>query len=231
MIDSFNVIIPSAGNSSRFESDIPKQFQQLNGKLLINHSIDKFLGFKECKNIVIPISGEKSYEEQILFEDRVTLVTGGSSRAESVKLGFDYLFSIDSRINILIHDAARPCFQVEDLIKFLKKFSSSNTVGSIFASPCTDTIKSSQSGKTIDATVERTHLWQAQTPQIFEYEALESIYKNFTGDLSLITDESSMFEDSEYLISIFQSSNLNLKVTVKEDMELAQSIIKNTIKS
>ena len=82
-----------------------------------------------------------------------------------------------------------------------------------------------------DTTVERTYLWQAQTPQIFEYEALESIYKNFTGDLSLITDESSMFEDSEYLISIFQSSNLNLKVTVKEDMELAQSIIKNTIKS
>ena len=78
MIDSFNVIIPSAGNSSRFESDIPKQFQQLNGKLLINHSIDKFLEFKECKNIVIPISGEKSYEDQILFEDRVTLVTGGS---------------------------------------------------------------------------------------------------------------------------------------------------------
>ena len=100
---------------------------------------------------------------------------------------------------------------MEDLIKFLKKFSSSNTVGAIFASPCTDTIKSSQSGKTIDATVERTHLWQAQTPQIFEYEALESIYKNFTGDLSLITDESSMFEDSEYLISIFQSSNLNIK--------------------
>ena len=72
---------------------------------------------------------------------------------------------------------------------------------------------------------------RAQTPQIFEYEALESIYKNFTGDLSLITDESSMFEESEYLISLFQSSNLNIKVTVKEDMQLAQSIIKNIIKT
>ena len=70
-----------------------------------------------------------------------------------------------------------------------------------------------------------------KTPQIFEYEALESIYKNFTGDLSLITDESSMFEESEYLISLFQSSNLNIKVTVKEDMQLAQSIIKNIIKT
>ena len=50
-------------------------------------------------------------------------------------------------------------------------------------------------------------------------------------DLSLIPDESSMFEESEYLISLFQSSNLNIKVTVKEDMQLAQSIIKNIIKT
>ena len=101
------------------------------------------------------------------------------------------------------------------------------TTGAIFAVPCGDTIKSSEDGKLINRTVDRSFLWQAQTPQIFKTERLKQAYMAYKGSFTKLTDESSLFDGSEEKISLFKSSQQNLKITFKEDIELAEVILKN----
>ena len=227
MIEPFDVIVPGAGLSTRFSSDTPKQYLKINDQFVIDYSLKLFLSFKECKNIIVAVSKLDTLSDQILKDEKIKIIEGGASRAESVKLSFDWLSSNESSPNTLIHDAARPCLQLNAVKKFLEEFSSSVSTGAIFAVPCGDTLKSSEDGKLINGTVDRSSLWQAQTPQIFKTEQLKQAYMVYEGSFTELTDESSLFDGRKEKISLFKSSQQNLKITFKEDIELAEVILKN----
>ena len=97
----------------------------------------------------------------------------------------------------------------------------------IYANPCTDTLKSSTDGESIDSTVDRSNLWEAQTPQIFKNDKLKTAYDLCLKDLNHITDESSLFDQLDEDIRLFMSSSDNIKITRKEDLQLAEYIIDN----
>jgi 2-C-methyl-D-erythritol 4-phosphate cytidylyltransferase len=225
LIHPFVVIIPSAGISSRYGGGVPKQYEKINGKLVLEYSLEKFLSFKQCIKIIIMTSRNDSYAKDLLKDDRIEIITGGPTRAESVKLGFDYLISIGLSESVLIHDAARPCLLIDEIEKFLLNFFSSNNCGSIFAVPCSDTIKSSLDSKKVDKTIDRSKLWFAQTPQIFRFPELQEAYRLYKGNLNKLTDESSLFDDLDGHINLFKSSIKNIKLTYKSDLELAELII------
>ena len=188
MIEPFVVILPGAGSGLRFNSNPPKQFQRIEGKLVIDYSIDLFLTFNECKKIIIALPDIHSIDEKVKKDERIKIIEGGDSRADSVREGFNVLMSLGHKQHILIHDVARPCLQLTDVESFLNIFSSSNADGMIFAKPSTDTLKSSKDGKVIDKTVDRSLFWEAQTPQIFNSQKLFQAYNSFGGDLSKVTD-------------------------------------------
>ena len=227
MIDPFVVILPGAGSGLRFNSDIPKQFQRLEGKLVIDYSIDLFLSFKECKKIIIALPDINSFDKKIKKDERIKIIEGGDSRADSVRESFNVLMSLGHKEHVLIHDVARPCLQLIDVQNFLNIFSSSRADGMIFAKPSTDTLKSSKDGKVIDSTVDRTLFWEAQTPQIFNSQKLSKAYLSYDGDLSKVTDESSLFDNKKENILLFRSPSNNMKITNPGDLQLVEHLIRS----
>jgi len=225
LIEPFVVILPGAGSGLRFNSDTPKQFQKIEGKLVIDYSIDLFLSFKECKKIIITLPDIYSFDKKIIKQERIKTIEGGDSRADSVREGFDVLMSLGHKENILIHDVARPCLRFIEVQNFLNFFSTSKADGMIFAKPSTDTLKSSKDGKVIDNTVDRSLFWEAQTPQIFKSQKLYQAYNSFGGDLSKVTDESSLFDNKKENILLFESSSNNMKITYPGDLQLAEHVI------
>ena len=227
MIEPFVVILPGAGSGLRFNSDTPKQFQRIEGKLVIEYSIDLFLTFNECKRIIIALPDIHSIDEKVKKDERIKIIEGGDSRADSVREGFDVLMSLGHKQHILIHDVARPCLQLTDVQNFLNIFSSSKADGMIFAKPSTDTLKSSKDGKVIDNTVDRSLFWEAQTPQIFNSQKLSQAYLSYHGDLSKLTDESSLFDNEKENILLFKSPSNNMKITNPGDLQLAEHLIRS----
>ena len=227
MINPFAVILPSAGLGTRFGKEIPKQYQKIQGKLVINYSLELFLTFKECKKIVIAISNLDDFHHPLLKDSRIEIIQGGNSRADSVRRCFDKLVSIDSQEDVLIHDSARPCIQLEDLTNFLEIFSSSQYAGMIFANPCTDTLKSSKNGEIITGTEDRSFLWQAQTPQIFRFKNLYNGYNSYSGEINQLTDESAIFDKLKDEIALYKNSSNNIKITHSDDLQLAEYLLKN----
>ena len=116
------MILPGAGSGLRFNSDTPKQFHTVDGKLVIDYSIDLFLSFKECKSIIIALSNTHIFEKKFKNDERITMIEGGDSRADSVREGFNKLISLGHKEHILIHDADRPCLRLIDVQNFLKTF-------------------------------------------------------------------------------------------------------------
>jgi 2-C-methyl-D-erythritol 4-phosphate cytidylyltransferase len=220
------VILPGAGSGSRFNSDTPKQFQRIEGKLVIDYSIDLFLTFNECKKIIIALPDIHPIDEKVKKDERIKIIEGGDSRADSVREGFNVLMSLGHKEHILIHDVARPCLQLTDVQSFLKIFSSSKADGMIFAKPSSDTLKSSKDGKVIDNTVDRSLFWEAQTPQIFNSRKLSQAYHSYRGDLNKVTDESSLFDNKKENILLFKSPSNNMKITNPGDLQLAEHLIK-----
>ena len=84
MIEPFAVILPSAGQSERFGSDIPKQYCKIGNKLVINYSLDLFLNFEECKKIIIAVSDLDQIPSDISKDKRIEIILGGKSRGQSV---------------------------------------------------------------------------------------------------------------------------------------------------
>ena len=191
----------------------------------MDYSLELFLSFDQCKKVVIMISKEDPYCHKLTQDDRVNLVEGGLNRAESVKIGFDYLTEKGHIENVLIHDAARPCVLNEEVEEFLTQFCSSENSGAIFATPCSDTLKASSDGVRINQTVDRSELWQAQTPQVFRHTNLMQAYEVNKIEMNKLTDESSLFDKLDDDIFLFQSSANNIKITFQEDLRLAESII------
>ena len=220
------MILPGAGSGLRFNSDNPKQFQRIEGKLVIDYSIDLFLTFNECKKIIIALPDIHPIDEKVKKDERIKIIEGGDSRADSVREGFNVLMSLGHKEHILIHDVARPCLQLTDVQSFLKIFSSSKADGMIFAKPSSDTLKSSKDGKVIDNTVDRSLFWEAQTPQIFNSRKLSQAYHSYRGDLSKVTDESSLFDNKKENILLFKSPSNNMKITNPGDLQLAEHLIK-----
>ena len=222
------MILPGAGSGLRFNSDTPKQFHTVDGKLVIDYSIDLFLSFKECKSIIIALSNTHIFEKKFKNDERIKMIEGGDSRADSVREGFNKLISLGHKEHILIHDAARPCLRLIDVQNFLKTFSSTKADGMIFAKPSTDTLKSSKDGKVIDNTVDRSLFWEAQTPQIFKFQKLSEAYRSYRGDLSKVTDESSLFDNKKENIILFESPSNNMKITSPGDLQLAEQLIRSS---
>ncbi len=227
MISPFVAILPSAGSGSRFNSEVPKQYCTIGGKKVIEFSIDLLVELEECQAICIPISENDQYHKQIQDNAKLHFIKGGSSRAESVKRGYDFLQSSDLNYdNILIHDSVRPCLTETELKRMLEDFSEKKLRALILALPVSDTLKQSDDNL-IQSTISRENVWRALTPQLFTNESLKIAYNSNEKDLSNISDEASLFDNLDEEVMVMQGSSENIKITFQEDLKLAKTILLN----
>ena len=227
MISPFVAILPSAGSGSRFNSEVPKQYCTIGDKKVIEFSIDLLVELEECQAICIPISENDQYHKQIQDNAKLHFIKGGSSRAESVRRGYDFLNSSNLNYdNILIHDSVRPCLALTELKRMLEDFSEKKIRALILALPISDTLKKSDDNLII-STISRENVWRALTPQLFTKESLKIAYNFNKQELSDITDEASLFDTLEEEVMIMKGSSENIKITFHEDLKLAEAILLN----
>lgn len=223
---TFGVILAAAGQSSRFgDTHYKKPFAPLAGRPVWLHSAEKFLERSDVKQVVIVVAPEDresfldTFGANLAFLG-VTLAEGGSHRAESVRRG---LAKLDPSIDtVAIHDAARPCIAAAWIDAVFSAGARSGAA--ILAIPVVGTLKRVGADGTITETVDRTGLWEAQTPQVFSRRVLEEAYARL-GD-GQPTDEAALVETVGQKVTVVRGSPVNLKITSREDLALAEQALK-----
>lgn len=226
-------MIVAAGVGKRFSSDMPKQYTQINGKTVLEHSVLAIRQVKNLQPLRVVISAEDDVAKTLSFNTSITWVIGGAERMHSVFNGVQSIWEnceLENRSTswVLIHDAARPCVKpddVENLIKQVLVSEFGQKAGGILAVPVRDTVKQSHliNGETVSQqTIDRNTLWLAQTPQLFPLKPLyayltQAIEKNIP-----FTDEASLFEHFGQTPLLVEGSHSNIKLTFPEDLLFAQ---------
>lgn len=209
-------IIVAAGAGSRFKSDTPKQFIEINGKPVIVHTIERLHSAPSVDSIVLVLAAEQAFDASG-FSKITNIVAGGSTRAESVRNGLD---AVDADI-VAVHDGARPLVTVDEIERTIAK--AKETGAACLVAPVTDTIKLIR-GEEIADTLDRSKLRRALTPQAFKIEVLKRAFEGV--DLSeSVTDECYLVEKLGHPIAIVEGGPRNVKITHAEDLILAGALL------
>jgi len=228
----FAVIVAAAGQGRRFGTSAGKKtYVSLQGKPVWLHSARKFAARADVNQLILVVSPEDESEfrqtnAQLLSQLDATVVAGGSERMDSVSNGLD---AVNNDIDfVAIHDGARPCVSTE-LIESL--FEAAQTCEcAIPALPVSSTIKRSiDGGKTVDQTVDRNKLFQAQTPQVFLRTVLIDLFQKYYASESkmTLTDEAQLAEQFGVEVRLTSGCPLNLKLTTRTDLQVAETFLAN----
>lgn len=214
-----SAIIVAAGSGTRFGSDIPKQFVEIAGKPLLEHTLEKFEACAEIDEIVLVLSADQISNFRSEIAKLKTVVAGGASRAESVLNGLTAV-SEDTQI-VAVHDGARPLVSADEISQTVRK--ALETGAACLVAEVSDTIKHVENGEIV-RTVDRTKLRRALTPQAFRVDVLRRAFYEFGADASA-TDECYLVEKLGVPISCVEGSSRNIKVTRSEDIRLVDAIL------
>ncbi len=220
----FWVIIPAAGIGARMNADCPKQYLKLNGKTVLEQTLDCFIHHPRISGVVVAIAEHDEYWRDLHFKtDRpVMTVKGGDERCHSVLNAMQGLADFaDEEDWVLVHDAARPCLHKDDLDKLLITMAT-HPVGGLLGAQVHDTIKKIDPVNVVEETVDREYLWRALTPQMFRYGMLRDALTNALNDGYLVTDDASAIEHAGYAPLMLEGSADNIKITRPEDLALAE---------
>ncbi|MHB8666504.1 MAG: 2-C-methyl-D-erythritol 4-phosphate cytidylyltransferase [Burkholderiales bacterium] len=223
--DRFFGLIPAAGSGARMGLATPKQYLELRGRPVLYHSVKALLADARIHTVFVvlaPADQEFRRHAWDEFGARVApLYCGGATRHDSVLNGLVAASStVEADDWILVHDAARPCLGRDELRRMLDTLAA-DEVGGILGVPVADTLKRADAADRIRATEPREHLWQAQTPQMFRHGLLLEAL----GRTANMSDEAGAVEALGLKPKLVPGSTSNLKVTYREDLQLAQTIL------
>ena len=228
MSKSVGVIICAAGASSRFGGKRNKPFVDVAGRAAFLRSLELFTSREDIKQVLLAIAPEdeelvtvkwgpnlKFYDVQICF--------GGAERFDTVTKALEL---IKETIDLIaVHDAVRCCITkkwIDDCFAAAAK-----SGAAMLACPVSATIKKVK-GNTIIKTVDRSGLYEAQTPQVFEASLLRKAYENLKNlDADKISDDSQLVEALGHKVSIVETDSSNIKITRQSDVAIAQAILKS----
>lgn len=219
------VVIPAAGIGQRMQADRPKQYLQLAGKTILEHTVGRLLQLPQLGQIWLALSTEDPYFESTSLSQlsQLTRVQGGAERAYSV---LNALTVIDAEKFpwVLVHDAARPLVQIADIENLLQQCFLQNC-GGILATLVRDTMKRGDGATPqaqVEHTVPRQQLWHALTPQLFPTALLRDCLSQALAAGAAITDEASALEWAGHPVLLVPGRADNIKITQPEDLALAR---------
>jgi len=222
VLPAFWALIPAAGVGARMLADRPKQYLQLAGKSILEHTLDCFLDHPQLRGLVVSLSVDDAYWPTLPYarNERIQRADGGSERADSVLNGLIRLAELGAGENdwVLVHDAARPNLSRYDLDLLLAELADDD-VGGLLAVPARDTLKRAGSDGRVQETVDRSVIWQAFTPQMFRLGNLHRVLADALVSGVRVTDEASAIEWSGQAPRLIEGRADNLKITRPEDLE------------
>jgi len=220
-------IIPAAGSGTRMGLSYPKQFFELQGAIILIHTLRVFQQVDAIGHIVVVVPQDSCSQVAELVQEYelfkvFKVVAGGKRRQDSVLAGLDVLpQGIEL---VLVHDGVRPFVHVSIIEECIKKAEEAGAA--MVAIPAKDTLKAVSPDGEIEYTIDRSGVWQAQTPQAARVELLRKAYAEAAGDKSFVaTDEASLLERINVPVKVVEGSEKNIKITRPEDLFLANAIV------
>jgi 2-C-methyl-D-erythritol 4-phosphate cytidylyltransferase len=215
------VIIPAGGAGVRLGGQ-PKAQLVLQGHPLLRLAIAPFLERPDVVQVVVALpAGLLSDPAAWLQYPRIRLVEGGSERMHSVRAALEAL-TPDAEI-VVVHDAARPLVSRDLIARVIEAASRGH--GAIAALPASDTIHEVDERKLIRGTLDRSKLWQAQTPQAFPRAMLVEAHRMASSANATATDDAALVLRMGGQVEVVTGERTNLKITVPDDIHLAEAIL------
>ena len=212
------VLIVAGGQGHRMGGEIPKQYQELEGKPIIIHTLEQFYRFDPLMDVVVVLAQKHrnlwnamaTHHAQI---SKVKLAIGGVTRFHSVQNGIQL---INDGVIVGIHDAVRPFVSLETLERcYNTAYKSGSAIPVIDMDESVRMLKENNSSVHMD----RSTLKRVQTPQVFRSEMIREAYK-LTDDHSF-TDDASVFESHFEKVTLVEGNRQNIKITTPTDLQLA----------
>ena len=215
-------LVVAGGKGTRISSKTPKQFLELNGLPVLMHTLLAFYRYSEDIKVILVLPEDDLQTWQSLclrykFTKPVILQKGGETRFQSVRNGLE---KIENEGLVAIHDGVRPLVS-ENIIATSFRLASVHQ-SAIAAMPLKESIRMMDHDKT--RAVDRSKYRLIQTPQTFSVSLIKKAYE-MQEDLSL-TDDASVAENSGHVISLFEGSYENIKITTTEDLIIADALLK-----
>lgn len=216
-MDKFSVIITAGGTSSRY-GNTNKLLEKIKDKTVIEETVNKFTGFENITEVIISANiGIIPTLSELLKSNKITITEGGLTRQKSVynalkKVNNDY---------VLIHDGARPLIKQDVIQETMLKTLKYGAVSVM--TKTTDTIKEVDESGRIIRTIDRSKLFNTQTPQGFKTSLIKEAHEKLKD--GNFTDDCSMLEELNIPVYIVNGSYTNIKITVKNDLDFAKIYI------
>jgi 2-C-methyl-D-erythritol 4-phosphate cytidylyltransferase len=221
-------IIAAAGVGTRMGHHLPKPYLQLARKPILAHTLKVFEAVPEIQEVTVVVHPEDLdfCQDNVIvpfgLKKVLRLVPGGKERQDSVYHALKALKHEDELEIVLVHDGVRPFVtpeQIHQVIDAARRYGAA-----VLGLPAHDTLKRVTSEGKVHQTLERTDIWQIQTPQAFQAPLLwraftEAYSRNFYG-----TDEASLLEELNHPVAVILGSPFNLKITTPDDLLLAEAI-------
>jgi 2-C-methyl-D-erythritol 4-phosphate cytidylyltransferase len=218
----FWVVIPAAGIGKRMQADRPKQYLELAGRTLLEHTLDCFLDHPSLGGLVLCLAEDDPWWPALpcAGNPAISRAAGGAERADTVLSGLLRLHELGAGQEdwVLVHDAARPNLSRNDLDLLLGELAD-DPVGGLLGVPSRDTLKRVGEDGRVRETVDRSVIWQAYTPQMFRLGALHRALADALVAGAAITDEASAMEWAGQSPRMVEGRADNLKVTRPEDLD------------
>ncbi len=224
-------IVPAAGAGQRLPGPSPKQYRPLAGRRVLDHVLATLLAEPRLRGVMVALSPDDAYWPQGEFaqHSRVRTCVGGQERADSVLAGLDALAEWPDapaqHDGVLVHDAARALLSAQALSRLLD--TPLDQDGALLAWPAQDTLKRSEDGLRVAASVDRSSVWLAQTPQYFQFGPLRQALRSALQAGELITDESSCMELAGFRPRLIAGDGHNFKITTPADFALAAALMES----
>ena len=214
---NFSLIITAGGTSSRYGNK-NKLLEKINDKTVIEETVSKFIDFDEIDEVII--SANSSIIEtlqELLNNPKVKIIEGGNTRQKSV---YNALQVVKNDY-VLIHDGARPLIRKDTIAYVLEAVLDKDAV--TVMTKTTDTIKEVDSTGRIIRTIDRSKLYNTQTPQAFKTSIIKDAHEKLKD--GNFTDDCSMLEELNIPVYIVNGSYTNIKITIKTDLDFAKLYI------
>ncbi len=222
-------LIVAAGRGSRFGGPLPKQYALLGGQPILRRTLTAFQATPDIgsQRVVIAAGDEAQYEAASAGLGLPSPILGGASRQQSVLNGLEALAG-DAPDLVAIHDGARPFVRPVDISACLAAASMPGIDGAVLGVPLADTLKRVGAGDRISETVPRTHLWRAQTPQVFRFASLLAAHRAAAAlgasEATALTDDAAVAERAGLKLVMVPGREDNSKITTTEDLLRASAV-------
>lgn len=234
----FAVILAGGTGSRMGSTDMPKQFLEIKGKPVLNHTLEKFLPNPQFEKIIV-LSPKAwiGHTKEIIRKhtgdsDRIAVIEGGSTRNETIMNAIVYIeerYTLDDDTVIVTHDSVRPFVThriIEENIRATQKYGACDTV-----IPATDTIVEGD-GTAITAIPDRSRMYQGQTPQSFKAKALRDAYNSLAdSEKAILTDAAKILVIKGTNVHLVQGETFNIKITYPYDLRIARALLEDEEKA